>query len=613
MVRINVLGGGLSLAAIASRITKYVPTSVRIDFDDRAISPIIGIVLVFGMTIAGSAAVLYVGSPALENMQGEADVSKVEIGMVQIASRVETVGMSDERMSVALAQSKGQYYVDETAGHITIRHLDYDGEGGDADIYTSDLGAIIYVTDETEIAYQGGGVWRFDKSGSSMMISAPDIGYQYQTLKSDSGSEEDEYTLIVPVTKIEGTAAVSGATTAAVTKTTRSQAIYPNKMAVYPNGQEFRNPAFNGTLEIEIQSEYYEAWGRYLSAELGQSAEYNHDTKTVRVSLTPYDRTAVAVGGSDPRINVITAALYSDTMSQTTHLNSQSTIDSYDSRVGDYDSSNMTSGADVVIGGPLKLNNPAGVYGNVTAAVVENNNPGDITGAIDTEFTSGLPTLEPIDAMIVGHITRIQEDNDNDNASSITVYANDIELDCTNDCELSAGSYYVNQTVKVKKTMTLDTTKGDIELAIDDGMKFEADKGTIQIIGDGKVFIYMAGGDIGIKQSTVEIPNDNAIQFWMFNLDSAAVTFEGGSEFTGIVYAPGATIIIKSDTHVYGAVVGYLADLQSNAGIHFDRALLGGTAYKAPTYEWDYVKPNTTLPPVKFLLGTERTVTVELE
>ncbi|MFC6732817.1 DUF7289 family protein [Haladaptatus sp. GCM10025893] len=102
---------------------------MRIDFDDRAISPIIGIVLVFGMTIAGSAAVLYVGSPALENMQGEADVSKVEIGMVQIASRVETVGMSDERMSVALAQSKGQYYVDETAGHITIRHLDYDGEG----------------------------------------------------------------------------------------------------------------------------------------------------------------------------------------------------------------------------------------------------------------------------------------------------------------------------------------------------------------------------------------------------------------------------------------------------------------------------------------------------
>ncbi|WP_276247286.1 collagen-binding domain-containing protein [Haladaptatus sp. YSMS36] len=515
-------------------------------------------------------------------------------------------------MSVALAQSKGQYYVDETAGHITIRHLDYDGEGGDADIYTSDLGAIIYVTDETEIAYQGGGVWRFDKSGSSMMISAPDIGYQYQTLKSDSGSEEDEYTLIVPVTKIEGTAAVSGATTAAVTKTTRSQAIYPNKMAVYPNGQEFRNPAFNGTLEIEIQSEYYEAWGRYLSAELGQSAEYNHDTKTVRVSLTPYDRTAVAVGGSDPRINVITAALYSDTMSQTTHLNSHSTIDSYDSRVGGYDSSNMTSGADVVIGGPLKLNNPAGVYGNVSAPIVEGGNPGEILGT--TTLTTNTPTISPIDAMIEKKINDIQLDNDNDDASNIIVSGSEITLDCTNDCELSAGSYYVNQNVVVRNTMTLDTSEGDIELAIDDGMEFEAIQGTIQVIGDGKVFIYMDGGAINIKQkSTVEIPNDNAIQFWMFNRDSAMITFEGRSEFTGIVYAPGATIIIKSDTHVYGAVVGYLADLQSNAGIHFDRALLGGTAYKAPTYEWDYVKPNTTLPPVKFLLGTERTVTVELE
>lgn len=151
--------------------------------------------------------------------------------------------------------------VKENAGRVNITV-------GGSTIYDETYGAVIYENGDTEIAYQGGGVWR-RQGDSSQMISPPE--YHYQGL-----------TLTFPIVHVAGTSAASGQVSGTVSSKGDSQSIYPK------SGNEFRsNPLENGTVRIKIESKYCDGWQSFFEDRSdGAVTQECGENDTVRVDLT---------------------------------------------------------------------------------------------------------------------------------------------------------------------------------------------------------------------------------------------------------------------------------------------------------------------------------------
>jgi hypothetical protein len=174
---------------------------------------------------------------------------------------------------VPLGQSSGKYELQPKAGSIEIVHVNYDPDDGtkteERVIYSKSsdtkLGAVVYQIGETEIAYQGGGVWRKGPGGSSTMISPPEFHYQGDTLT-------------FPVIQVTGDDSVSGPTTGQIDA--RSTEI------IYPDGDPLKNPLQNGKIRVTVQSEYWQAWTEYFETRTDSSSvDTDPDAKKVTATL----------------------------------------------------------------------------------------------------------------------------------------------------------------------------------------------------------------------------------------------------------------------------------------------------------------------------------------
>ena len=147
--------------------------------DDRAVSEVLGFVLVFGIIIGSVGLMAFVGFEAMTEYQEGEQLRNAERGMVALADNFNDVLRSDG--------------IDERAGELALREGTITtGSGGavlNVTVETSD-GAKVYPLEsgnvslgtfqysaggrEDTIAYEGGGVFRGDPSGS-VTISEPPI------------------------------------------------------------------------------------------------------------------------------------------------------------------------------------------------------------------------------------------------------------------------------------------------------------------------------------------------------------------------------------------------------------------------------------------------------
>lgn len=109
-----------------------------------------------------------------------------------------------------------------------------------------------YENGDTTLAYQGGGVWRAQEGGGSVMVSSPEFHYRSMTLT-------------LPVIRLSGDGSIAGSAAADVYSDSSPKPVYPNTSANYTgSNRKYLNPVQNGTVEIAVQSEYYQAWGNYF-------------------------------------------------------------------------------------------------------------------------------------------------------------------------------------------------------------------------------------------------------------------------------------------------------------------------------------------------------------
>ena len=247
----------------------------------RAQSETIGVVLILGMVVLGMTAVIGFGSQALDATEQRSEVANAEQAMAQFDSKAAQVALGDSTVqSVPLGRSDGRYSVESSAGHITITHANYnggtdddgdsidDGSGDDdRELYTGDFGAVVYEDSDTEIAYQGGGVWRRSEGGGSVMISPPEFHYRTGTLT-------------LPVTRVKGNDASSGTPTGVITPSAN------HFTRVFPSGGTNQNPIEQGNIIITVESKYCEGWEQYFDERTGGQIDPCSGGDVVRVTLT---------------------------------------------------------------------------------------------------------------------------------------------------------------------------------------------------------------------------------------------------------------------------------------------------------------------------------------
>ncbi|MFD1563429.1 hypothetical protein ACFR99_07700 [Haloarchaeobius amylolyticus] len=212
----------------------------------RGQAHVLGLVLLIGAVAVASIGIVVLGSSSLETQQTTIEAEYAEQSLLEFAHTAETTVVTDRGPSdVSLGPfDRGHVTMRDDAGRVTITRVN--GSGSDEVLYNEPLGTLAYVNDDTEIAYQGGGVWRTDGAGAAM-VSAPGIEYR-------------DGTLTFPLVQLGGDRVGGNAIDGTV-----RQAATPTQIALDDRSGHDRGSV---TTRIDVESEYCDAWERELEDSL---------------------------------------------------------------------------------------------------------------------------------------------------------------------------------------------------------------------------------------------------------------------------------------------------------------------------------------------------------
>jgi len=231
---------------------------------DRSQSEVLGTILILGLSMTAIGIALAGGGVALADLISDAESNNVENGMSHLSSKASLVALGDadsQRFSLGTTQ-EGTVSVRPDEGSLTLTNVTNESR---QEIFETELGAIVYEGKNREVAYQSGGIW-IKRGDNSTMGSPPEYYYR-------------KTTLTLPIIQVSGDSAVGGQARGRITPVD----IANNAVADVPS------PLEEGTIEIKIQSEYYEGWHRFLSQRAEGETELYHGNKTVVSTLTVPD------------------------------------------------------------------------------------------------------------------------------------------------------------------------------------------------------------------------------------------------------------------------------------------------------------------------------------
>lgn len=580
-------------------------TDGRIDIrtDERGVSEVVGVVLLIGIVVLGLTAILLIGGPQLTDQQERAEVSQAEQSLTQFdseATRVATGSTATQRVDLGLRGNRGTLDVQNETGRITVEYDSFFDPGNSTEVMNTSMGTVIYESGDTTVGYQGGGVWRSDGNRSTV-ISPPQITFRNGTLSMP------------------------------VVKTTRGGSVYSD-VQITPRGATQRFPTANATNRVQgnkavtvtIESRYCSAWARFFEDETDAIVESDCDRDTVKVLFLAlpldYSPDAGIVATSGPgEIRLEGNGAY---------------VDSYNSP--GYDGGD-TDGI-VEAAGDVKMFGSSQIDGDVRSgrnisiesgdAQIDGNanwtksfNPQD-SGSITGEDyqIDGVQEIPPIDRLVYDKTDQLEANNDNTDAGADGDLIADEKLDIDGDqATLEAGDYYLETLDLEGETLYLNTTDGDITIAVEKWVKLDEqgnEPSEIVVQGDGDVQLFVASeetvsvdniqgaggagfgeGHFVAEGSNVTVPDRESPRFQVFAPGNFIGAIGGGStELTAAIVAPsgefgsGKTYVKKAD--LFGAIVTGNLTVGQDGAVHFDRALLDEEiplAPNVPRIEYVYI------------------------
>ncbi|NHN40075.1 VWA domain-containing protein [Halorubellus sp. JP-L1] len=579
--------------------------------DNRAASALVGLVLLFGLVIAGAGIIFWAGMDAQQSVQSTAEVDTAETSLQEVSSTLSTLSFKGDD-SVTEFDLSGKDSSDasiENDGEVqfTVHGLE---DSCSADV---DLGSIVYETDDGgTVAYQAGGVFKQTESGTTI-VQSPSL--QYRTRNLD-GRELN--TLQFPVTNVSGDVDSSGTVTAE-TAGGGDDALATELCLAGENTDQIQ---WVQSITITVEgSDYQAGWKRYFEREFVDESP-DHVSATVVESGDEVSVTAPLGAGVIPeQFPVDDATIYggmmmgssSGTIDVQAGNPSQADVDSYDSTDGPYPVSKGKHGH-VLTRGNVEITANSGTIEGTVVAEGDVEFSGGACGNGDDEYcidgdvyhdgtidespsktlvngtktnSATLPDLDPMDDRIELTIDVTEDDNHNDR-DDVTAIDADSETLHAGDVTLSDGVYHLQElTVADGDTLTLDASSGDVVIAVEDGVTIEGD---VEVEGDGQVRTF-----VGADSDHVTVGEDASVTvrdadgdrthrsnaFWLVCKAGCQATFEGspgassdGAEFTGVVYGPGGTgnVELQTDSEVYGALVAGTVTFDQ-AYFHLDQGL----------------------------------------
>ncbi|WP_254861458.1 DUF7289 family protein [Halovivax gelatinilyticus] len=231
---------------------------------DRAVTPIVGGILIIGLVSVTALGVLAVSLDVVANTQQEAETERAQSSLVELTHTMNTVGnQADGTGSVDLDVGEGGAIIRDDTGSVTI---DYDNVSAEFED-TITFGAIEYeANDGSLIAVEAGAVFR-GTGEASQLVSGPSITYDNET-----------NTLNFPILEAVGDEQL------------RDDRITVRSADVASQSDVVENEE----VVIEIESKYWGGWEEYFLREVGERGviaydNEGEDTGTVEVNLGRID------------------------------------------------------------------------------------------------------------------------------------------------------------------------------------------------------------------------------------------------------------------------------------------------------------------------------------
>ncbi|WP_435360301.1 DUF7289 family protein [Haloarchaeobius sp. DFWS5] len=573
-------------------MTSTTPTGIR---DQRGASAIVGLVLLFGLVMVAAGLIFVTSMSATDSVERESQIRNAELSLEEAGAKLKTLSFQHDD-SVTSFDLSGK-----DSDDVQIRQdgqLHFEINGYSKCRATMNLGSIVYENDEgATVAYQAGGVWKQTGDGS-VMVSSPDLNYRVSNVQNRTIR-----TLDFPVVDVTGQIDNDGEVTARKTVNSTERKAFQQSLClpVSENATVDRVRTITITLE---NSTYFEAWDRYMSEEFGDAVvNREYYTGNGTVSYTVPLGQSIYPGEFVVEDAEVRAGLWG---TGTTKITFKSTgagtntlVDSYNSSVNPYfDASG--SEAMVVNNGPITVQTHSTIKGDIAAdgdvkvlsnSVVDGNisyngtNTSSGSATVSGKWYNGFEydgnALPPIDDEIQFTIDSSYLENHNNNTP---VFNGSTTDGVRQSGTVETGVYYVNGfDVNSGESVTFDTSSGDVVVAVNGSVDVQGD---VTVVGDGQVRVFVddemtVGGNVEAHDaSNTQTTESN--KFWMYGRDSADVTFQTGSRYTGVVYAPGPTGTVSLEagngnpaphSEVFGAIVGGETTVDAGAQLHFDESI----------------------------------------
>ncbi|WP_129598850.1 DUF7289 family protein [Methanohalophilus profundi] len=241
----------------------------------KAVSSVIGILLMFALTVVSISAMMVYSVPAIDELKDNSKSQKVEQAFTILDSRMSKVALGESPLqTTSFSLMGGEVSVndesnsDSSSMKIVIQSTK---NSTPIDEFNCPLGTFEYTLDERKIAYEGGGVWsKYRDNGGSVMVSPPEFHYNGKTLT-------------IPIMTINGSSSTSGKgeVNIAVTSDNKPFVLYPNTSI----STSRTNPVTSDKIYIYIESEYYDAWANYAESMVYTNVEKDDLNKTAIIEL----------------------------------------------------------------------------------------------------------------------------------------------------------------------------------------------------------------------------------------------------------------------------------------------------------------------------------------
>ncbi|MFC6952405.1 DUF7289 family protein [Halorubellus litoreus] len=615
----------------------------------RAAAPLVGVVLMLGLVVAGAGLVYATGMDAKASVQDASAADSAETSLQAAGATFASVAHAggDATEFVDLGDSARDIRV-ESDGRLRVQV-----NGRAACTAETELGTVVADTgSDVTVAYQAGAIFRRSASGTTI-VQSPALDYRTEHVNG-----HPIRTVSFPVPNVTGD--VDGREFLA--SADRADDTIQDDLCLTDDGAVDLEYVREVTITV-AGSDHYRAWHRFFEREFGAVADHSvdHGTKTASVTAplgagvrpSQFTFEGIQVYGA-----IFSTASSGELLLQTQHA----TVDSYDSAAGPWGGAAPTYESDGAVftrGSVAVQANGATIAGNVyaegevelsqscgsgtdqcvTGDVYVNNSTasGPVTALhpssaseraerIGGTWGNGtqLPAVPPMDATIDRTVATASTYNTNDDESAVD--ASGVQY-AAGSATVESGVYYVDDlTVPAGNELVFDTTDGDVVLAIAEDVDIGADA-TVTVKGDGRVHAFVgesttAGDQLFVDEGATVRVLDAGTRTYRSNAFVVAckagcsATFADApssnpTTFTGVLYGPGdvaddGTVSLGKRVDVWGALVAGTVTFEQQAEFHFDESLRnqvaadddgdgapdatgGGLSYVDPPIENGYV------------------------